>query len=170
MTRENRKSAVLQHIDRLGRTMSTCTLILMILLSLLIFYDALMRAAGHPTIWVFESSLYSFIFIGFLGNALAVKRRAHFRVTFLMEVFPRSRKALNLISDTSLLLFGLLLISSGIYFTHYLWSNSVASSSLLEVPMWIPSLAIPLGGLGLVTQTIVSMLGGDAIDASPTIE
>lgn len=170
MTRKNTDRAFLRHLDNVGRIMSACTLVLLILLSVLIFYDALMRAFGYPTIWVFETSLYSFIFIGFLGNALAVKRKAHFRVTFLIGLFPRSRKALDFISDLSLLLFGGLLISSGIYFTHYLWTNSVASSSLLETPMWIPSLAIPLGGLGLILQTLVSMLGDDPVEASAATE
>lgn len=166
MTSRDKDSGFIHHLDKIGTIMSACALILMIILSLLIFYDALMRSFGYPTIWVFETSLYSFIFIGFIGNALAVKRKAHFRVIFLADIFPRLRRTLDFISDASILLFGVLLTASGIYFTHYLWTNSVLSSSLLETPMWIPSLAIPLGGLGMILQTVVSMLSRSAVETA----
>ncbi len=147
-------------LDATGKLMTGCSVVLMIVLALPIVYDALLRALGYPTIWVFETTLYAFIVIGFLGNALAVKRGAHFRVTILAQVFPRAKPALDLISNVSVLLFALLVISSGLYFAWYSWSNTIVSSTLLEVPLWIPNLAIPIGGLGLLLQTVVQMCCG----------
>ena len=148
---------LIRSLDNVGKLMSNISLVLMMLLAVLITYDAIMRSFGYPSIWVFETTLYAFIFLGFLGNALALKKGAHFRVTFLLQIFPKTRKFFNLLSHFSVLFFGFLLIGAGLYFTWYSWSNSIASSTLLEVPLWIPNLAIPLGGLGLVLQTIVNI-------------
>lgn len=152
--------AIVRAMDRLGRVLTGASLALMLLLALPIVYDAVMRALGYPTIWVFETTLYAFIFIGFLGNALAVKRGAHFRVTILAQTFPRLKGTFDLISNLSVVTFALLVIASGAYFAWYSWSNDIASSTLLEVPLWIPNLAIPIGGLGLLLQTLVTMACG----------
>lgn len=150
-------SAFVRTVESLGRAMTAVSLALMLLLALPIVYDAVMRAFGYPTIWVFETTLYAFIFIGFLGNALAVKRGAHFRVTILAQLFPRLRRTFDMISDLSVIAFALLIIASGVYFSWYSWTNTIGSSTLLEVPLWIPNLAIPIGGLGLLLQSIVSL-------------
>ena len=60
------------------------------------------------------------------------------------------------------LAFGFLIIATGSYFVWYSASNAILSATLLEVPLWIPQLAVPLGGIGLVLQTIVQMATGEA--------
>jgi TRAP-type C4-dicarboxylate transport system permease small subunit len=105
--------------------------------------------------------LYLFIFLGFLGNALAIKSGAHFRVTLLIQLFPRRQRIFDLIAFGTTLLFAVLIISAGSYFVWYSWSNDILSASLLEIPMWIPQLAIPIGGLGLFLQTLVTLVEGD---------
>lgn len=146
--------------ELVGRVFTYISIALMLLLSLPIAYEAVMRSFGYPTIWVFETTLYSFIFLGFLGNVLAVKSGAHFRVTLLADLFPKSRRAFDLLAHFSVLLFSVLIISSGTYFAWYSWTHNTVSASLLEIPMWIPQIAIPLGGLGLFLQTLVAISHG----------
>lgn len=145
----------------IGLGMTYVSLALMILLSVPIAYEAIARAFGAPTIWVFETTLYAFIFLGFMGNALAVKSGAHFRVTLLKDAMPHRAWLFNLIADLSTLAFALLIIAAGAYFVADLVKNEVVSASLLEVPLWIPALAIPLGGFGLFLQTLVKIMQGD---------
>ncbi len=144
-----------------GRGMTAVSIVLMALLCLPIAYEAVARAFGAPTLWVFETTLYALIFIGFLGNALAVQSRAHFRVTLLITLFPRFRRGLDLIAHLSTMGFALLLIGTGAYFAWYSWSNAILSATLLDVPLWIPQLAIPIGGLGLFLQSLVVLVAGD---------
>lgn len=144
-----------------GKAMTAVSIGLMLILCLPIAYEALMRALGRPTVWVFETTLYLFIFLGFLGNALAIKSGAHFRVTLLIQIFPRWQRMFDLIAFGTTLLFAVLIISAGSYFVWYSWSNDILSASLLEIPMWIPQLAIPIGGLGLFLQTLVTLVEGD---------
>jgi TRAP-type C4-dicarboxylate transport system permease small subunit len=144
-----------------GRAMTAVSLMLMALLCIPISYEAVARAFNAPTIWVFETTLYAFIFLGFLGNALAVQAGAHFRVSLLPEMFPEKRWLFDLIGQVATLVFAILIMASGIYFMWYSISNRILSASLLEIPLWIPQLAIPLGGLGLLLQTLVQMVTGE---------
>lgn len=142
--------------------MTAVSVVLVALLALPIAYDALMRMAGHPTIWAFQITLYAFIAAGFLANPAAMKSGAHFRITILHQLFPRLRRALNIFAMLMTLFFSLVLIGAGAYFAHYSWSNDIVSAALFEVPMWVPQLALPLGGLGLFLQTLALMLAGEA--------
>lgn len=144
----------------IGRAMTFASIALMILICLPVAYEAVVRAFGAPTIWVFETTLYLFIFLGFLGNALAVDSGAHFRVMLLPDLFPGTRWFFDLVAQISTLLFALFLIGSGSYFAWNSYSSDILSGSMLETPLWIPQLALPLGGLGLFLQTIVVMADG----------
>jgi C4-dicarboxylate transporter DctQ subunit len=145
----------------LCRAMTTISMVIIALMALPITYDATMRAFGHPTIWVFEVTLYALIAAGFLANPLSMKSGAHFRVTILSQLFPSLRRALNIFSLCATMLFALLLIGAGVYFVWYSWTNNILSATLLEVPLWIPQLALPLGGVGLFFQALVLLIQGE---------
>ncbi len=149
---------------QIGRGMTFVSITLMIVLCLPITYEAVARAFNAPTIWVFETTLYAFIFLGFLGNALAVRSGAHFRVMILVGVFPKAKKYFDLTAQLFTLAFAVLIMASGSYFVWYALSGSILSATMLEIPMWIPQLSIPLGGLGLFLQTVVSMATGEGVD------
>lgn len=148
-------------VRAVGRAMTAASIALMVLLCVPIAYEAVARAFGAPTIWVFETTLYAFVFLGFLGNALAVQTGTHFRVTLLIDVFPQSKRVLDAVSQIATLGFAVLIIAAGSYFVWYSWSNAILSATLLEVPLWLPQLAIPLGGLGLFLQTLVMMVSSE---------
>lgn len=147
-----------------GRIMTGISLTLMALLCLPITYEAVSRSLNAPTTWVFETTLYAFIFLGFLGNSLAVRTGAHFRVTLLAQIRPSWKPFLDRLAQFTTLLFALLIIVSGLYFMGYTISNDIVSATLLEIPLWIPQTAIPLGGLGLFLETLAQMISGDAPD------
>jgi hypothetical protein len=71
-----------------GKAMNAVSIFLMVALCIPIAYEAIARSLGAPTTWVFEITLYAFIFLGFLGNTLAVQSGAHFRVTVMRDLFP----------------------------------------------------------------------------------
>ncbi|MGR3570502.1 TRAP transporter small permease [Brevirhabdus sp.] len=146
-----------------GKALTYISIALMLLLSIPITYEAIARAFGAPTIWVFETTLYAFIFLGFLGNALAVRTGAHFRVTLLRDMYPALRRPLDLFAQLCTLGFALLIIAAGSYFAWNSFSKGILAATMLEVPLFIPQLAIPLGGLGLFMQTLVMMLTGEEV-------
>lgn len=148
----------------LCRAMTAVSMLLIMILALPITYDATMRAFGHPTIWVFEITMYLLIAAGFLANPVATKSGAHFRVTVLHKVFPGWRRVLNLFAHGVTMIFALILVGGGIYFCWYSWSNHIRSATLLGIPLWIPQLALPLGGFGLFLQTFALVLSGEEPD------
>lgn len=160
---------MIRFANAIGRGMTFVSIVLMVVLCIPVAYEAIVRALGHPTIWVFETTLYAFIFMGFLGNALAIRTGAHFRVTLLMELLPNYRWVFNLIAHLTTLAFALLIIAGGIYFVWYSWSHAILSATLLEIPIWIPQLAIPIGGLGLFLQTLVILITGEEPEHSHAV-
>ncbi len=146
----------------LCRGMTTVSMAVLLMLALPITYDATARAFGHPTIWVFEVSVYALIAAGFLANPVALRTGAHFRVTILHKLFPRLRRALDVFALLMTLLFSMLLIGTGFYFVWYAWHNHILSATMLEVPLWIPQLALPIGGVGLFLQTLALLLSGQS--------
>ncbi len=152
---------------RIGSVMTFIAVTLIVVLCIPITYEAIARSFNAPTIWVFETTLYAFIFLGFLGNSLAVKTGAHFRVTLLAELFPAKRRLFDRFAQLMTLLFALLIIASGIYFMSYSISNDIVSATLLEVPLWIPQLSIPLGGFGLFLETLVQLVSGESPSHEP---
>lgn len=153
-------TAFLRACTAFGRAMTVISVAVVLLLALPIAYDVTMRFFGRPTLWVFEISMYALITAGFLANAVALRSGAHFRVTVLMKLFPRWRRALNLFSLSVTLIFALILTAAGCYYVWYSWTNAIVSATLLEVPLWIPELALPLGGLALFLETLVMLVTG----------
>lgn len=149
----------------ISRALTFVAVALVMFLCVPICYEAFLRAANYPTIWVFEITLYAFIFLGFLGNTLAVRKGAHFRVQLMSKIFPRMKVMFDLFAHVMTVIFALLVISSGCYFVWYSVANEIVSATLLEIPMWIPQSAIPIGGLGLLLETIIQMAEGGPQEA-----
>lgn len=153
-------------LEALGLAMAHVATVIVILLAAPVVYEAIARDAGHPTIWAFEVTLYAFVTGAFLANAYALKRGNHFRVTILMKLFPRLENALNKFSLAATALFGLVMIVAGSMFVHYSFTFGLQSSTLLSVPLYLPQLTIPLGGLALMCQAIAMLILGETPDES----
>lgn len=143
------------------RVMTWFSVAIVMFLAFPVAYDAVMRSFGRPTIWAFEVTLYMLIAGGLLANAVALETGAHFRVTLLVTLFPSWRRALNIFSLSMTLLFSVIIFCAGCYFVWYSWSNNILSNSLLEVPLFIPQLALPLGGLALFLQALILLITGE---------
>jgi C4-dicarboxylate transporter DctQ subunit len=125
-----------------------------------IAYDAVARFFGEPTIWVFETSLYALIAAAFLANGMALADGAHFRITMLGHVWPGAKKGLDLAALIVTLAFALTLIFASARFVQYSWDVNIHSHSLLEVPQFLPELALPIGAVALALQTLAQLLRG----------
>jgi C4-dicarboxylate transporter DctQ subunit len=145
-------------LERIGSLTMVFSVTIIILLSFPIGYDVIARKMGNPTIWVFEVTLYTFIAGTFLANAYALKNGDHFRVTFLSALFPKYKRLLNNISLITTMIFGLIILISGVLFVGYSFIHDVRSSSILNVPLYIPQLALPLGGLSLFIQSLAMLI------------
>ena len=145
-------------LEKLGDAISWVAIALTCLLPLPILYDVVARTAGQPTDWAFEYTLYALIGAGFLANAWACKHGSHFRVTTLLNQFPRGKKALDRFAYLATLAFSAVVTIAGAMLASYSFSNDIHSSSLLGTPLYIPQALIPLGAGALFLQTLALLL------------
>jgi len=154
------KSLVIRVLEWVGKVMNYIAIGIVSFLAFPICYDVIARALGHPSIWVFEITLYSLGASAFLANAAALKDGAHFRITFLSTLFPRLKKPLDHLALLTTLIFGVVLMLSGGMFAWQSFVDSVLSVSLLSLPLYIPQSELALGGLALAVQALAMLLKG----------
>ena len=136
--------------------------IFILLTTIMIFFEVISRAIfGLPTSWTTELSIYAIIGSCFLGSAYAVRTYAHITVDLIINnvgdfwktVLAYISNSLGLIFSIIFTVYGFLHVAS----TYYL---EVTSASLLRVPMFLPDLLLPLGGMLLVIAFILQLIDG----------
>jgi len=99
---------------------------------------------GSSLTWAGELTVYLFLWSAFFGAAYCFKQDAHISITILLEkVPPRVAKALLLLSH--LVTFIYLAAVSWYGYEYLLLDIELDERSIdLDIPMWIPYLAIPV--------------------------
>ncbi|MBD8013559.1 TRAP transporter small permease [Planococcus wigleyi] len=108
--------------------------------------------------WTEEMARYIHIFQVWIGASYAVKLREHIRVeAFITRFKGLPRKILETIS--LIIWFAMALFLA--YFGTDLVLSSIANGQVtpaMQLPMWIPFLAIPLGGIGMCIRLIQQLI------------
>ncbi|HEX5476395.1 MAG TPA: TRAP transporter small permease [Burkholderiales bacterium] len=150
--------SIARGVQRAAALLSAVAVAIVALLPFPLFYDALARKAGAPTVWVFDVTLYALIAGAFLANAYALKHGNHFRVHILLELFPRWRRAFDDLALASVALFGFAIAYGGGLLVHYSYVNAIRSASLFDVALYLPQAVVPLGGLALALQALAMIV------------
>ena len=121
---------------------------LMFLMVSIIFMQVLARYLfGNSLSWSEEIGRYIFVWMTFIGSAVAVRNKLHVNLDMFVSRFPAPLKKLCLIiSYASMLIFTLVLIYGGYRFV---MRGSQQMSAALQIPMHYVYLVLPLGG-GLI--------------------
>ncbi len=156
---------------------------LMTLLVLLILLNVVTRYAGLPLYWVDEASVYSVVWLTFVGASIMTRLRLDFAVGLLTEQLPpRAAKASKVIATGGVLIFGLALIAMcwlwmdpiGIAQYHFDAKEYAAQSfnflytehtQTLEWPMWVLQLIMPLFACTLSLHALANLL--EDLDLAP---
>lgn len=153
-------TSVVAILDRTCRALSWISIAIISLLAFPMIYDVILRTIGRPTIWAYEITTYALIAGTFLANAHALRDGKHFRVTFLMKSYPQLTWILNRFALSVTFLFGLVLTIAGWQYVMQAYSTDLHSPTLLNTPLFLPRLAIPLGGLTLTMQAAINLITG----------
>lgn len=151
---------VVASLERICRVLTWISIGIISLLAFPMIYDVIVRTMGQPTIWAYEITTYALIAGTFLANAHALRDGKHFRVTFLLKSAPQLAWFLNRFALSVTLLFGLILTVAGWEYVQQAYSTNLHSPTLLNIPLYLPRLAIPLGGLSLTAQATINLLTG----------
>lgn len=132
---------VVQVIDRIGYTILVLSTSLMIIST---FSQVIFRYFfNHPLYWSEEVSRYSFVWIVFVGAAIAVKQGAHIGVDYFVKKLSFRFKALLALSiNCGIIVFLILVIFQSILVVKV---NMSQFSPAIRIPMGIVYLAIPVG-------------------------
>jgi C4-dicarboxylate transporter DctQ subunit len=137
----------------------------------MIFYEIVSRSLfDAPTTWATELTIYAIIGSCFVGAAFAVRADAHIKVDLLLHNVPASvRRWMLIISAILGLAFSLIFTWFG--WEHVMQSMELGftSTSLLQIPMYIPEMLLPVGGILLCFAFLLQLVdyarGGEGEEA-----
>lgn len=148
------KFAFQNRIDTLCEWGAIAAAACLFVLALMISYEVLVRYGfGHSTGWVQELSVYLMMASGFLAAAYALQHHSHFAITFFVDrLSAEKRRRLNMLTHSMGLLYSGIFVVQGVNMAWFSHQLNDTSTGLLEVPLWIPALLVPIGGLLLLLQ------------------
>lgn len=145
-------AAMIKKLERAEEVFLVLTLVVMVAL---IFGQVVGRYVfSDAPSWTEEMARYIHIFQVWIGASYAVKLREHIRVeAFITRFKGLPRKIIETI--TLSIWFGMALFLA--YFGTDLVLSSITNGQVtpaMQLPMWIPFLAIPIGGAGMCMRLI----------------
>jgi TRAP-type C4-dicarboxylate transport system permease small subunit len=118
-----------------------------ITMTAIVVVDVFLRYFFHkPLLFSDEVTIYCMIYITFVGAALTMKLRRHVNVDLLIIHLPmRVQRWLDVATKLSgtIVVFIITWYTAG--WVLYNYRTGYASSGILETPLWIPMLVIPVG-------------------------
>ena len=98
-----------------------------------------------PLPWSEELVRYLFVWLTFLGSAAAVKKKSHINMDLMLEMLPPTvKKIIQLIADAAFLGLSIFMTVYGLKLSIQNWTQK---SDAMGMPLTLPYLAIPIGGL-----------------------
>ncbi|MEJ8545873.1 TRAP transporter small permease [Brevibacillus borstelensis] len=158
-------------IDRLIKCGGMIAGIFIVLATGMTFYEIVSRSLFNaPTIWATELTIYAIMGSCFIGAAYAVRVDAHIKVDLVLHNVPVSvRRWMLIVSALIGFLFSLV-------FSYFSWEHvqqsmelGFTSASLLQIPLYIPEMLLPIGGvllgLAFLLQLVDYMRGQEGGEA-----
>lgn len=123
-----------------------------------ILYEIVLDKLQRPPDWVFEISGYAMIALALAASGYGLRTGHHFRVTLLLDSFPKFAPFLDRLSGLLQLAFGIVLTVAGWDQAYASLTQDMRSATLLGVPQFWPQLALPIGGVVIALQGLATLL------------
>ena len=115
---------------------------------------------NDPLVWPFELSIYCYVFIIYIGGAMAARKQTHIAFNMLAGLMPaRAQAALNALLHIFLIVIFALLIKPAIGYMDFV---SGVRSSALGIP-WSWVIAIFPLGMGLIIVHLLLRTADDVL-------
>ena len=149
-------------IKPLRKVLDLLTVIMFLAMFAIVTVNVIMRYLfNNPISWAGELSRYLFISIIFFGAILALREGAHIGMDFLIQRLPdKVHEKIVLINTLVVLGFLLAFTVAGI---RMVISNTSVYSSAMSIPMSIPYIALPIGGMGMILELFAQILGHEEL-------
>lgn len=169
--------------DWIARAERALVRVIVLALPLMILANAAGRAVRSPIYWMDELAILTMVWLAMIGMSLTLKTRDAVAVTMLVDVVPApAMKAMKLVSDALVLLFGIALLVlcyrwfdpltlmrvgfdlrefSGETF-NFMYQDTTATLGVPKFWFW---LAVPLAGLTTTVHGLSNLLQTLALPA-----
>ncbi|GAB3790570.1 TRAP transporter small permease [Virgibacillus kimchii] len=127
----------------------------MALMVLIMFFQSIFRYFfGFSISWGSELAQYLHVWQIWIGASLAIRLQSHIRVDVFIKLFPPViQRFLHILALLSWFVFAAFLAYEGSRYVLDILTSGQTSPSL-QIPMWIPYLAIPIGGALMMLRLI----------------
>ena len=128
-------------------------------LLLIVIHEVIVRYVfDSPTLFSVELSEYLLVLVVFMSIGWVLKEDRHVAVSFVVDMLPKKvRLVLNVLTSLLTMAFLGILVWKGGKTAVTAYTGDYHSSSLLNFPMWIPYVLIPLGALVLSLQYLIKI-------------
>jgi TRAP-type C4-dicarboxylate transport system permease small subunit len=150
--------SLIRSLIRLLDRLATAILVLLMgAMGLIAFVAVFFRFVLHsPLTWSEESARYMMVWVTFMGAGLAMKRRRHIGITFVVDKLPdRIRLTVNTLAEVIIIAFMGIVTWQGLSLMLQLRTQV---SPAMRFPMIIPYFAVPLGSFYMLLVTLELLL------------
>ena len=156
-------------LDLLQRVLAGLMTGLLVLFTMVVAYQVFSRYVGviPRFIWTEEVARYAFVWMLFLGSAIAVRTNSHFTIDLLPNLNPRMSKLVDTVVVVLMLCVELLILFGGVRFSQ-IGMNRVSTSSGLR--LGYVYMALPVSGAAMVVfllERLVNVLRGVEMSDNP---
>ncbi len=145
---EDRQNGFLER--KIGLLEKGCTMVasiaFVVMIAIIAFGTLSRYFLGLPFAFVDEYSGYLLVVMGFLAMVLALKRNAHITVDIVQRALPEKvRSWVDVGAHCIGLFIAIVLFWLGLTLFYENYATGMRASTIMETPLWIPQLSIPLG-------------------------
>ena len=113
---------------------------------------------SKPTIWTNELTGYLLVWFGMLSIVYAYDKKAHVSVDLVYRKFgPQLKRGIDLFNNILIFIFAVFISFYGYKYWWLAYSRDWRHFGMLDVPMAYTRIALPIIGLLLVFQTLLSI-------------
>lgn len=155
-TANKKKFIIFRWIDSLCVLFGAVGAICLLVTTLIVVLEVFLRyVLNSPTTWVSETSIYLTMAVGLLAAAYALKENMHISITNLTErLSAQNRRRMKILTHLMGIAYSAVFVAKGIEMVKFSYEMEDISTGLMETPLWIPNMFIPIGGLLLLLQFI----------------
>ena len=116
-------------------------------MAIAVFIEVVLRYFFNSSIFIAEElSVYCMIGVAFLGAAMTMKNGAHIKVDLLYKRLPKkARLWLDVVTTILGTVICIIVTYECIWWVHYTYKTNFISPSVMQTPMWIPMIVVPIG-------------------------
>jgi C4-dicarboxylate transporter DctQ subunit len=144
--------------DFIDKVTLTIACVLLVIIAVIVNWGVFCRyVLFAPLPWSEQIPKYAMIWMGFLGASVGISRNRHIGFDILVSRLPSMiRKIIIFAGHFIILIFLVMMTIYGVTFAFAVGFSSKAP--MLPIPMFYLFIAVPVGGVFMVLQTIIRLV------------